>query len=69
MAPKKPAGDQVRDAASRVEGELKEFVRWFNDDVVPNVRVGSSNALRTASKKLATLADDLERRTRTPRSS
>lgn len=66
---KSETGARVRDAASRVQDELSEFVRWFNNDVVPNVRVGGSKALRTASAKLAELADELERHSRTPKSS
>ena len=65
--PPKSAGERVRGAADQLEGELKEFVRWFNDDVVPNVRIGSSKALRTASEKLAQMAAELDRHTRTPK--
>jgi hypothetical protein len=68
-ANKGDAGARVRSTANQIQDELKEFARWFNDDVVPNVRVGSSKALRTASAKLAQLADELERHSRTPRSS
>ncbi|MBV8205329.1 MAG: hypothetical protein JO041_00935 [Acidobacteria bacterium] len=64
---KSSAGQRVSAAANQMESELKEFVRWFNDDVVPNVRIGSSKALRTASTKLAELAEELERHTRTPK--
>ena len=69
MPSQKKSDAGVSGAANRVQGELKEFVRWFNDDVVPHVRVGSTKALRTASVKLAELADELERHSRTPRSS
>ena len=44
-----------------MEAEMRDFVRWFNDDVVPNVRNGSGKALRVASKKLSELADYLDR--------
>lgn len=60
--------EPARNVAGEIQQELNEFVRWFNNDVVPNVRTGSSKALRTASAKLAELADQLERHTRTPRS-
>lgn len=66
---KSAAGGQVRDAADQMQNELKEFARWFNDDVVPNVRRGSSKALRVASAKLTELAEQLERHTKTPKSS
>lgn len=68
-AKKSEAGERVRSAANQVQDELKEFARWFNDDVVPNVREGSTKALRTASAKLAQLADELERHSRTPKNS
>jgi hypothetical protein len=51
----------MADAGDRIEEEMREFVRWFNDDVVPNVRSGSGKALRVASKKLSELADYLDR--------
>ncbi len=68
-ANKSETGARVRGAANQIQDELKEFARWFNDDVVPNVRTGSTKALRTASAKLAELADELERHSRVPRSS
>ena len=52
--------ERVRDAGDRIEAEMRDFVRWFNDDVVPNVRSGSGKALRVASKKLTQLADYLD---------
>ena len=54
----KPPADETGD---RIEAELRDFARWFNDDVVPNVREGSGKALRIASKKLSELADYLDR--------
>ena len=51
----------ANDASDRIEAELRDFARWFNDDVVPNVRSGSGKALRVASKKLSELADYLDR--------
>jgi hypothetical protein len=54
------------DTARRIEDELREFVRWFNDDVVPNVRRDSGKALRTASAKLNEFAEYLERMGKRP---
>jgi hypothetical protein len=54
------------DAARRIEDELREFVRWFNDDVVPNVRRDSGKALRIASEKLNEFAEYLDRMGKRP---
>ncbi len=48
-------------AGQRVDEEVEEFIRWFNDDVVPSIRHHSSRALRTASEKLSELADMMDR--------
>ena len=62
-------GDAPRgtDAVRRIEDELREFVRWFNDDVVPNARRDSGKALRIASEKLNEFAEYLERAGKRPR--
>ncbi len=52
--------DDMRDAGDRIEAEMRDFVRWFNDDVVPKARSGSGKALRVASRKLTQLADYLD---------
>jgi hypothetical protein len=49
------------DFGDRLEREMHEFVRWFNNDVVPKVRTGSGKGLRVASKKLAEFADYLDK--------
>jgi len=54
------------DAARRIEDELREFVRWFNNDVVPNARRDSGKALRIASEKLNEFAEYLERAGKSP---
>jgi hypothetical protein len=48
------------DVGRRVDEEFNEFVRWFNDDVVPQARKHSSRALRTAAEKLAEFADFMD---------
>jgi hypothetical protein len=39
---------------------MPEFIKYLNDEVVPTVRQHSTKALRTASQKLAGLADYME---------
>ena len=51
-------------AEGLLERELQSFVQYLNDEVVPTVRQESTRALRTASNKLAKLADYLEEQKR-----
>ncbi len=48
----------------RVEEEVRKVISYLNDEVVPEVRRNSSQALRTASEHLAKLAEHLERSSR-----
>ncbi len=43
-----------------MDQEIEEFIRWFNNDVVPQVRHHSSRALRTAATKLGDFADYMD---------
>ena len=52
---------KMEDAGRRVDEEIEEFIRWFNNDVVPSIRHHSSRALRTASSKLSELADLMDK--------
>ena len=45
----------------RIEKEVRKVIGYLNDEVVPEVRRNSSQALRTASEHLAKLAEHLER--------
>lgn len=63
MAPsnkKSTHGTNLEDVGRRVDEEVEEFLRWFNDDVVPSVRKHSSGALRKASVKLSDFADYMD---------
>jgi hypothetical protein len=67
--PKRPWEQQLRDAATHLETDLKNVVKYINDEVVPGVRRNSSEALRTAAAelhKLASRMDDHARRSSTP---
>jgi hypothetical protein len=67
--PKRQWEQQLRDAATHLETDLKTVVKYINDEVVPGVRRNSSEALRTAAAelhKLASRMDDHARRSSTP---
>lgn len=57
-------GKTISDAAGRLEQEIPEFIKYLNDEVVPAVRSHSTQALRTASQKLAEFADYMEQHPR-----
>jgi len=67
--PKRPWEQQLRDAAAHLETDLRNVVKYINDDVVPEVRKNGSEALRVAAAELHKLAqkmDDHAQRTATP---
>ncbi len=51
---------KIHQAVDRVERELQQLIDYLNDDVVPQVRVESTRALRVAATKLTKLADYME---------
>lgn len=50
----------VSETTERLEKEAAEFIKYVNDNVVPNVRNHSTKALRTAAQKLQELASYME---------
>jgi len=66
--PRQPWQDRLHETAARVEEELRNLTTYLNDEVVPDVRRYSSEALRTAAIELHKLAQkmDDERTTHTP---
>jgi acyl-CoA reductase-like NAD-dependent aldehyde dehydrogenase len=54
------AGRKLEEAARRMEQETEKFIRYLNDEVIPEVREHSSRGLRRASKELAKFADYLD---------
>jgi hypothetical protein len=50
----------IGEATERLEKEIPEFIKYLNDEVVPAVRQGSTQALRVASKKIAEFADYMD---------
>jgi hypothetical protein len=60
---------QLREAATHLEDDLRRFARYINDEIVPDIRRNGSVALRDAAAELHKLAqrmDDHSRRTSPP---
>ena len=57
---KKNDRPSLEDVGRRIDEEVEELIRWFNNDIVPSARKHSSRALRTASEKLSQFADHLD---------
>jgi hypothetical protein len=62
--PKRPWEQQLRDAAAHLETDLKNVVKFINDEVVPDVRRNSSDALRVAAAELHKLASKMDEHAR-----
>jgi predicted transcriptional regulator len=54
--------ERVGEAIPRVEEEVKKVIHYLNDEVVPQVRQNSSQALRVAAEHLQRLAEHLDKR-------
>ena len=58
---KKSGGPSERKGfGTRIDDEIEDFIRWFDQDMVPKIRQHSSHALRQAAGKLSKLADYLD---------
>lgn len=65
--PDRPWEQKLHEAGARVEEEVREFIRYFNDEIVPDVRKNGSEALRAAAQELNRLAQRMDERAgRTP---
>lgn len=52
--------EKFTEARPRIENEVKRVIAYLNDEVVPEVREGSSRALRAAAAQLSKLAEHLD---------
>ena len=52
--------ERFNQAMPRVEEELKKVIAFLNDQVVPQLRQGSSQALNAAADQLRKLAQQLD---------
>ena len=57
-----PWKQNARDAAARIEEELRGVAAYINDVVVPEVRLHGSQALRIAAEELQKLAQRMDDR-------
>jgi hypothetical protein len=57
-----PWKQNARDAAARIEEELRGVAAYINDVVVPEVRLHGSQALRAAAEQLQKLAQRMDDR-------
>jgi hypothetical protein len=58
----KPWEQQLRDAATRAEEEVRRVMAYINDEVVPDIRTNGSHALRLAAEELQKLAQRMDDR-------
>jgi hypothetical protein len=54
--------EQFADKIPRIEDEVRKVITYLNEEVVPQVRQNSSQALRIAAEHLARLAEHLDKR-------
>jgi hypothetical protein len=58
----KKVDERFNQALPRVEVEVRKVIAYLNDQVVPNLRENSSQALRAAADRLQKLAEQLDDR-------
>ena len=58
----KKVDERFNQVKPRVEEELKKLIDYLNDQVVPQLRQDSSDALRSAADRLRKLAEQLDDR-------
>jgi len=55
---------KARHAGAQIEEDLRDIVGYINEEVVPEVRIQGSRALRIAAEKLRELAEHLDKHNR-----
>jgi hypothetical protein len=58
----KKVDERFNQVKPRVEEELKKLIDYLNDQVVPQLRQGSSDGLRAAADRLHKIAEQLDDR-------
>lgn len=65
--PKRPWEQRLHEAGNRLDEDLRSFINYVNDEIVPDVRRNGSAALRAAAAELHRLAQRMDDRSgRTP---
>jgi Arc/MetJ-type ribon-helix-helix transcriptional regulator len=52
----------MHETGARIEEDVRDFVRYLNDQVVPDIRKNGSEALRAAARELNRLAQRMDER-------
>lgn len=64
---RRPWEQRLHEAGNRIDEDLHRFIRYINDEIVPDVRRNGSEALRSAAAELNRLARRMDDRAgRTP---
>lgn len=59
---KRPWEERLHEAGTRMEEDVREFIRYFNDEIVPDLRKNGSEALRAAAQELNRIAQRMDER-------
>ncbi|HEU4634988.1 MAG TPA: hypothetical protein VFS41_02340 [Edaphobacter sp.] len=59
---KRPWEERLHEAGTRMEEDVREFIRYFNDEIVPDLRKNGSEALRAAARELNRMAQRMDER-------
>jgi hypothetical protein len=62
--PKRAWEQQLRDAGAHLETDLRNVVKYINDEVVPDIRKNGSEALSAAAAELHRLAQRMDEHAR-----
>lgn len=63
----RPWEQRLHEAGNRIDDDLRRFIKYINDEIVPDVRRNGSEALRSAAAELNRLAHRMDDRAgRTP---
>lgn len=58
---------RLHETGTRMEDDVRDLIRYLNDEVVPEVRKSGSEALRAAARELNRIAERMDERAgRTP---
>lgn len=54
--------ERLHDAGARMEEDVRGFIRYFNDEIVPDLRKNGAEALRAAARELNRIAQRMDER-------
>ena len=59
---KRPWEERLHEAGARMEEDVRDLIRYFNDEVVPDLRKNGTEALRAAARELNRMAQRMDER-------